>query len=63
MYAGGATPESVQPYDFWELSLPYQSSQPLAIGGAAYDPASGRIFVSQGYADGDHPVIHVFTVG
>ena len=61
MHAGEAAPERVEPYDVWELTLPY-SPQQTEIGGATYDAATGRIFVSQAFADGDHPVIHVFTL-
>lgn len=61
VHAGEAAPESVEPYDVWELTLPY-SPQQTEIGGATYDAATGRIFVSQAFADGDHPVIHVFTL-
>ena len=45
----------------WELDLPYSPTQ-HDIGGAAYDPATGRIFITQGFADGDNPVVHVYTV-
>ena len=46
-------------YATWRLSLPLHSPQ---IGGAAYDPARGLIYVSQQYADGAAPVIDVFKV-
>ena len=61
VHEGNREPESVEPYDVWELTLPY-SPQQTEIGGATYDAATGRIFVSQAFADGDHPVIHVFTL-
>ena len=61
VYAGNAEPESVRPYDVWELDLPYSPST-MQIGGASYDPTTGRIFVSQAFADGENPVIHVFTL-
>ena len=56
---GRLKPWQVRPYATWRLALPFGSSQ---IGGAAYDPASGRIYVSQQYGDGPAPVIHVFKV-
>lgn len=59
VYAGDAKPESIEPYGLWELELPYSPDQ-TEIGGAAYDPDTGRIFISQAFADGDNPVIHVF---
>ena len=61
VYRGEAAPDSLQPYDVWELDLPYSPTQ-HDIGGAAYDPATGRIFITQGFADGDNPVVHVYTV-
>ncbi|MGH1493725.1 MAG: hypothetical protein ACRBK7_30745 [Acidimicrobiales bacterium] len=61
VFRGGAKPESVRPYDVWEFELPHSAPQ-TQLGGAAYDPASGRIFISQGFADGDQPVIHVYTL-
>ena len=61
VYAGEAAPDSVQPYDVWELALPFVPAT-TQLGGATYDPATGRIFISQGFADGDNPVIHVYTI-
>ena len=61
VYAGNAEPDSVRPYDVWELPLPYSTST-IEMDGATYDPTTGRIFVSQAFADGDNPVIHVFTL-
>ncbi len=61
VYAGKRAPESLSPYDVWELQLPI-SSQTYQITGTAYDPATGRIFIGQGRADGDLPVIHVFAI-
>jgi hypothetical protein len=57
--AGHRRPWQVRPYAVWRLSLPFGSPQ---IGGAAYDPASGLIYLSQQYADGAAPVIEVFRV-
>lgn len=62
VHGGEASPEETQPYDVWELPLPY-SPERTEIGGAAYDAETGRIFISQAFADGDNPVIHVFTIG
>lgn len=61
VHAGMRPPESPLPYSVWELDLPY-SSDAHQITGTAYDPETGRIFVGQGRADGDLPVIHVFEV-
>jgi hypothetical protein len=57
---GTKQPWDVKPYATWTLSLPFGSGQ---IGGAAYDPATGSIYVSQQYGNGTDPVIHVFDVG
>ena len=62
VYSGDASPESPQPYDVWGLTLPFAPTT-TDLGGTTYDPATGRIFISQGFADGDNPVIHVYTVG
>ena len=60
--AGRKAPWDVHPYAAWPLTLPYSSSGSAVLNGAAYDPRSGRIFVSQGYGDGEWPIIHVFTI-
>jgi hypothetical protein len=52
-------PWRVKPYATWQLSLPFGSPR---IGGAAYDPSRGLIYVSQQYGDGTAPLIHVFRV-
>jgi hypothetical protein len=57
--AGRRRPWQVRPYATWRLKLPFGSPQ---IGGAAYDPARGLIYLSQQYVDGPAPVIDVFKV-
>ena len=32
------------------------------VGGAAYDPATNKIYISQKSGDGDLPLIHVYTI-
>ncbi len=62
--AGTKQPWDLMPYAVWPLSLP-ASSRAHRLGGVAYDPATGRLFISQQYVDGDsgdYPVIHVFTL-
>jgi hypothetical protein len=59
--AGTVQPWQVVPYAIWALNLPFASAN-AHINGAAYDPVTGRIFVSQGFGDGTKPLIHVFTV-
>lgn len=61
---GEKQPWDVKPYAIWSLDLPNVHTSGAAIlAGAAYDPATGRIFVSQAFGDGDRPLIHVFTTG
>jgi hypothetical protein len=52
-------PWQVRPYATWRLRVPFGSGQ---IGGAAYDPQRGRIYLSQQFADGTQPLILVFRV-
>jgi hypothetical protein len=62
--AGRKRPWDVRPYAVWPLALP-ASSRIHRLGGVAYDPATGRIFISQQFADGDSgnfPLIHVYAV-
>ena len=56
---GQKQPWEVKPYATWTLPLPFTSPR---IGGAAYDPATGKIYVSQQFGNGTDPVMHVFTV-
>jgi hypothetical protein len=54
---GAKQPWDVVPYAGWSLS-----GMGANVGGAAYDPATNRIYVSERGGDGDRPKIHVFTV-
>jgi hypothetical protein len=49
----------VIPYSVFDLDLPRSGG---AIIGAAYDDATGLIYLSQTWADAELPVIHVFHV-
>jgi hypothetical protein len=53
-------PWDVKPYAVWPFTLPFGETGQLQ--GAAYDPATGRIFVSQAFGDGELPVIHVYVL-
>jgi hypothetical protein len=46
----------------WQLKFPNSASRTL-ISGVTYDPATGRIFVTQYFADDARPLVHVFTIG
>ena len=52
----------VVPYATWELPLPFGPEGQDGVGGAAYDPATNRIFVCQYNAVGASPIIHVYRV-
>jgi hypothetical protein len=56
---GRRQPWEVRPYANWELQLPFDSAR---IGGAAYAPKTGRIYLSQQYGDDAEPVVHAFKV-
>ena len=58
---GQKQPWDVKPYAVWQLNLPF-AVENAHLGGATYDPATGRIFVSQAFGDGTKPLIHVFTI-
>jgi hypothetical protein len=51
----------VVPYSYWPLSLPFGNEEArFELMGAAYDPATRRIFIVQ--TREERPIIHVFTV-
>lgn len=58
---GEKMPWDVTPYATWALTLPFQVPYAQILG-ATYDPATGRIFLTQAHGDGDFPLVHVFTV-
>jgi hypothetical protein len=51
----------VKPYAMWPLNLPFADAAHM-IEGAAFDPATSRLFISAGNADSTRPVIHVLTI-
>lgn len=57
--AGQRQPWDVTPYAGFRLPSAIRSSR---IGGAAYDAATGRLYVSEIYGDGAKPRIHVLTL-
>jgi len=59
--AGRKQPWLVRPYAYWQMTFP-QKSWATSINGATYDPATGRLFVSQAFAEGPRPLIHVYTL-
>lgn len=58
-------PWEVKPYAVWQLELPFANENKQLLG-AAYDPKTQRIYVSQADGDrstlGSHPLVHVFQI-
>ncbi len=54
----------IQPYATWSFTLPFEiPASQHKIGGVAYDPQDGLIFVSQECADANcSPIIHAFKI-
>jgi hypothetical protein len=61
--AGKKRPWQVIPYATWDLSSTVGPVSLDQIGGAAYDPGTGRLFLSVRSADGVNPLIHVYLIG
>lgn len=60
--AGLKQPWEVVPYTVWNFELPLQDGNRF-LGGAAYDPATRRLFLVAYYAGTNGwPVVHVFNV-
>ncbi len=60
---GQKQPWDITPYTVWNFELPYAGANDNhQLGGATYDSATGRIFISQMYGNGTLPVIHVFQL-
>lgn len=54
--AGHASPWTVKPYAV--LTIPGMGYN---VGGAGYDPATGRIFIAESLGNGTLPVVHVYV--
>ena len=52
---GQSQPWGLRPYAVWQLPLPYPYANYSGLA-ATYDPATGRIFLSQMRSDGVQPV-------
>jgi hypothetical protein len=60
--AGKRRPWQMIPYATWELPDLGDVSANFGVGGATYDPASGRIYVAEKFGDGTRPLIHVYEI-
>lgn len=49
----------VQPYAIWHLTG-MDSTNSATVSGATYDPASGRVYITEAY--GDYPAVHVYQI-
>ncbi len=57
---GERKPWEVKPYAVWAIPFPLPGGTHAT--GATYDPATGRLFLAQDFADGDNPIVNVFTL-
>ena len=60
--SGARQPWQVVPYSTWELDALGNVNNDFGVGGAAYDAATGRIYISQKFGDSHGPLIHVYEV-
>jgi hypothetical protein len=60
--AGHKNPWDLKPYATWTLAAPLASQDASAVVGATYDPATRRIYVSLGDADGRAPIVAVYEL-
>jgi len=63
---GTEQPDQVMPYDVWNFSFPINSGE-QTVGGVAFDPSTGRVYVALTNADHEAPysslpLIEVFQV-
>jgi hypothetical protein len=58
---GQRQPWDVRPYALWTFNFPFANSD-AHIQGAAYDPQTQRIFLTQCWGDEASPLIYIFNV-
>lgn len=65
VFEGEMEPYKIQPYAFIDLSdymlIERDETVMQYLGAAAYDAKDNRLFVLEMFADGDKPIVHVFT--
>jgi hypothetical protein len=59
--AGQKAPYAIRPYATWTLSLPFASGADW-VGGAAWDPATRRLYLVVKYGDNILPLVHVYQI-
>jgi hypothetical protein len=59
---GQKQPWDILPYATWTFDVPFVANSATAIRGATYDPATKRVFLSEGFADGSAPIVSVFSL-
>lgn len=59
---GTRSANGLQPYDVWTFNVPFESNDAHLFGGAAYDPATDKIYMSMMRGDSKAPLIHVFRI-
>lgn len=60
---GNVLPKNVKPYAVWNFNPPFKGGQTNRPNGAAYDPATKRLFLSYSQAmSAGKPIIHVYQV-
>jgi hypothetical protein len=60
--SGQKQPWQVTPYRTWELPDMGDVSGDFGVGGAAFDPVSGRIFIAKSRGDDANPLIYVYKI-
>ena len=60
--SGRKAPHKLRPYAIWNFNLPFERDGAHSLGGAAYDPASKRVYLSQPRGDKKLPIIHVYRL-
>ena len=58
--AGDKSSWEIQPYAIWRLSDMDPTGTSATIAGATFDPANGRVYITEAY--GDEPLVHVYQL-
>jgi hypothetical protein len=62
VHSGSRQPWSVTPYATWQLSAIGDVPIDFGTGGAAFDPATKRLYLAVHNADGEMPLIYVYEI-